>query len=193
MSAFRFTTAQWDAIGAHLDRIGRGRSAGDRQSLELQCEIFVRLRPKLGRGLPTPSRARDAWIAVNVAAKRLRTAIAELKDAGGADLTLIETSPGASIEWLAGLDGLIRGADQAAGLEMVNPPKVAKNTDPLRDDLIVRLAWLWKGYGGGLSNAEDGALVTFLVTVTGPAFEAIGEPPPSTSTIRGVLRKASLD
>lgn len=192
MTEFTFTDAQWDAVGAHLDKIGRGRSPGDRKSLELQCHLFVRLRPRLGKGLATPKKAAEAWERIGASARRLKAAIADLKEAGGADLTLIETSPGAQHEWLAGLDGLIRGADQAATLETINPPKTSKNADPLRDEMIIRLTRIWRGCGGGRSSAEDGALVAFLAAVLEPAFAAVNEATPSASSIRHVVRRASL-
>ena len=56
LSEFRFTESQWDAISAQLERTGRLKNDGDRQILEMICNHFAQLRPRLKRNAPTPKR-----------------------------------------------------------------------------------------------------------------------------------------
>jgi hypothetical protein len=61
MGDFRFADDQWDKISVEFGRIGRLKYEGDRKMLEMICDHFAQLRPGLGRGAPTPARARNAW------------------------------------------------------------------------------------------------------------------------------------
>ena len=55
MTGFHFTESQWDDISAELERsTGRLKNDGDREILEVTCNSFVKLRPKLGKNQPSP-------------------------------------------------------------------------------------------------------------------------------------------
>jgi hypothetical protein len=165
--AFRFTDDEWTKIAGMLERVGRLRYDGDRRDLEFFCECFAQTRPRLGRNMPTPARARDAWFDVAAAAKRLQAAIAGLKPAGAADFT--------AASWAAELPLVAQASKRAADLEMHGVRREANNSDPFRDAFLRQLMRAWSGYGGRLSHARNGPCVRFLMAVSSTALEAAGE------------------
>jgi hypothetical protein len=191
MGAFGFTERQWDEISAELARTGRLKD-GDRQMLEMICEDFVQLRPRLGRNAPKPAKARDAWRKVAVAAHKLDVAIAGLRAAGAADLTFLDGHQGEAARWAAQLPLLKHAAQRAAELEMLGVGTVSNNADPMRDMFVKRLAMFWKGYGGRISHAEDGPLVRFLIAVTAPALMSVNEEPMTLEAIQATVRRIRM-
>jgi hypothetical protein len=189
MDAFRFTECQWDEISAELGRIGRLKDEGDREMLEMICGQFAQMRPRLGRGAPTPTKARDAWLKVAAAARKLDLAIANLPAAGAADFTFLDNHQGGWKSWLAQLQLLKQGANWAAKIEMAGTYSVSNRTDPTRDAFVKQLATIWEGYGGRISHANDGPLFRFLRAVTTPALKSAGERPIKTEALKWSIRR----
>src|SRR5262245_3684486 len=188
MDDFRFTESQWDKISAELGRTGRSKHEGDRQDLEMICDNFAQLRPRLGRGAPTPARARDAWRKVAAAASKLGAAIDGLRAAGAADFSFIDGHQGGAANWAAQLPLLKQAAEQAADLEMAGARTVSNMADPMRDGFVKQLTMMWKGYGGRISHG-DGPLVRFLSAVTAPALIWAGEKPMTTDAMKECVRR----
>ena len=122
MDAFRFTDGQWDEISVELGRIGRLKDDSDRQILEMICNHFAQLRPRLGRNTPTPAKARDAWHEIAAAARKLEAAIAACPAAGAADFTFLDWLELGHRDgwksWSEQLSLLKQAADWAAEIEM---------------------------------------------------------------------------
>jgi hypothetical protein len=192
MGTFHFTDNQWDEISAELARTGRLKYEGDRQMLEMICGGFAQLRPRLGRGAPTPARARKAWLKVAAAAHRLEVAIAGLRPAGAADFTVLDGHQGGAERWLAELQLLKPAAEYWAELEMHRVRTVANNADPMLDGFVKQLARIWKGHGGGIFHTEDGPLIRFLSAVTAPALEFAGEKPMTLDAVRWSVRRIDM-
>jgi hypothetical protein len=193
MDDFRFTESQWDKISAELGRTGRSKYEGDRQDLEMICNSFTQLRPRLGRGAPTPAGARDAWREVAAAAKKLKRTIDGLRAAGAADFPFLDASPVEAeakwSAWLVQLQQLKEAATWAAKLEMMpHVRKVSNRSDLLRDGLTERLVIMWKGYGGRISHG-NGPLVRFLSAVTAPALIWAGEKAMTTDAVKECVRR----
>lgn len=157
-------------------------------TLNLHCGAFVQLRPRIGKDLPTPDRAKEAWLEISRAAKRLKVAIDGLREAGAADFILIGSN---ADKWAASLPSVIEAAKWAAEMERYINPPVANNADPHRDGLIKILVRVWQSWRSDkrISTAENGPLMRYLVAAMTPTFTAVNEPPPSTDTLRGILRK----
>jgi hypothetical protein len=187
--AFHFTDDEWDAIAGFLERVGRLRYDGDRETLETVCDGFAQTRPTLGRNSPAPARARDAWLRVATATQRLEAAIAGLRKAGAADFTVLDNHQGGVASWAAQLPLVMRGAKEAAELEMQGVRRGASNSDPLRDGFLKQLMVVWRGFGGRVSYAENGPCVRFLATVSGSALRAIGEKPLTVDKLRAAVRR----
>ena len=195
MDAFHFTESQWDDISAELARVGRLNDPHDRQMLEVICNHFAQLRPRLKRNTPTPKKARRAWGKVAMAAHELDAAIAGLPAAGAASFTLLDWLDGQQGEWKswsAQLPKLKEAAYWAAELEMAGVRKVSNAADPMCDGFVKQLAMIWKSYGGRISHAEDGPLIRFLSAVTAPALIWADEKPMSTDTLRGSVRRIRM-
>jgi hypothetical protein len=192
MDAFRFTESQWDEISAELGRTGRLKCEEDRQILEMICGHFAQLRPRLGRGAPTPVRARAAWGKVAVAAHKLDVAITGLRAAGAADFTFLDNHQGGMAGWAAQLPFIVEAAKGAAQLEMAGAHTISNKTDPMRDGLVKQLAMIWKSYGGRISHAEDGPLIRFLSAATAPALIWADEEPMTTDALRGSVRRIRM-
>lgn len=196
MSGFHFNDAEWDAIGDELERhTGRLKYDGDRRSIEMICDRFVRLRPRLGKGLPTPTAARDAWIEVANAAVRLDSAIAGLRTAGAADFTIIDNHKGTAADWAAALPEIMQAAQYWAELETLGARTVSNKSDPVRNGLVVQIVRMWQGFGGNVGTGynnyrrtSDNPLVRFIAAVTTPVMVAAGEKPLTLGTIRGIVR-----
>jgi hypothetical protein len=186
---FHFTDDEWDEIAGLLERAGRLRYDGDRKMLESVCDGFARTRPTLGRGLPAPALARDAWLRVATAAHRLGAAIAGLRKAGAADFTFLDNHQGGMASWAARLPLVARDAKGAAELEMHGVRRVASNKDPLRDGFLKQLVVVWSGFGGRVSHAANGPCVRFLATVSGAALRAAGEKPMTVDELRAAVRR----
>jgi hypothetical protein len=188
MGPFRFSESDWNAISVEWARTGRPKDEGDREVLEIICEGFVRLRPKLRRNLPTPKRARAAWHKVATAAGKLEAAIEGLRPAGAADFTLLDWfDDGHRHEWKIWLEqlSLLKRAPYAAGeIELARARTASNAADPMRDGLVKRLVTTWQGYGGRISHGEDGPLVRFLSAV----MVSVGEPM-TTDAVRGCVRR----
>lgn len=193
MGDFRFTNEEWDKISAELARTGHLKWDGDRQILEMVCDSFTRMRPRLGRDAPTPNPARAAWRKVALAARKLEVAIAGLRAAGAADFTVLDAGHQIGAAkwkvWSAQLPLLPPAADWAAELEMAGAHTVSNAADPMCDGFVKRLMTIWKGYGGRLAHTEDGPLVRFLTAVTEPALILAGEKPMTADAVREIIKK----
>jgi DUF971 family protein len=192
MGVFRFTESQWDEISTALGRTGRLQCEEDRQILEMICEHFAQLRPRLGYNVPTPIRARNAWRKVAAAAQKLDLAIADLRAAGAADFTFLDNHQGGWASWSAQLHLLKQEANWAAELEMAGVHKISNKADPMRDAFVNQLATIWKDYGGRISNAEDGPLIRFLSAVTAPALIWTGEKPMKAEALKWSVRRIGM-
>jgi hypothetical protein len=188
MGDFRFADDQWDKISVEFGRIGRLKYEGDRKMLEMICDHFAQLRPGLGRGAPTPARARNAWRKVAAAAHKLEVAIADLRAAGAADFAFLDGHRGGAASWSAQLPWLKQAADWAAECEMARVRTVSNKADPMRDAFVRQLMMIWKGYGGRISHG-DGPLVRFLSAVTAPALIWAEEKPMTIDAVKGSVRR----
>ena len=172
MDAFRFTDSQWDEISAELGQTGRPKGDSDRQILEMICDHFAQLRPRLGRNTPTPAKARDAWREIAAEARKLEAAIASLPAAGAADFAFLDWLEdghrGGWKNWSEQLSLLKQAADGRAEIEIAGARKVSNAADPMRDGLVKQLARIWNSYGGRISHAEDGPLLRFLSAAQHP-------------------------
>jgi hypothetical protein len=153
------------------------------------CDNFAQTRCTLGRNLPAPARARDAWLKVATATQRLEAAITELRKAGAADFTVLDNHQGGVASWAAQLPQVVQGAKEMAELEMQGVRRGASNSDPLRDGFLKGLMVAWSGFGGRLSYAEKGPCVRFLTTVSAPALRAVGEKPMTVGKLRAAVRR----
>jgi hypothetical protein len=193
MGDFRFTDDQWDEISVEFGRIGRLKNDGDRQLLEMICNSFAQLRPRLGRNTPTPAKARDSWHEIAAEARKLETAIAGLRAAGAADFTLLDWLDdghrGGWKNWSEQLSLLKHAADWAAEIEIARARNVSNRADPMRDGFVKQLAMIWKGYGGRISHAEGGPCFRFLSAATAPVLICAGEDPMTADTLRGIVRR----
>jgi hypothetical protein len=194
MDAFRFTDGQWDEISAEiLRRTGRPKCEEDRQMLEMICNHFAQLRPRLGRNIPTPAKARDAWHEIAAEARKLEAAIASLPAAGAADFTLLDWLYDGHRDgwknWSEQLSLLKQAADWAAEFEIRTARKVSNAADPMLDGFVKQLAMIWKNYGGQISHAEDGPLLRFLRAVTAPVLIWASEEPMTPDALRASVRR----
>jgi hypothetical protein len=198
-SEFRFSESEWDAIAELLSSMGRPKIDTDRQMLEMICNPFAQLRPRLGRNQPTPTRARAAWRKVTVAADRLDREIAGLRAAGATDFTVLDDAcPTVDPEkvkikwsaWWTQLGQLKLAAAWAEAFELtIAPPRVSNRSDPLRDGFVAQLMRIWKGYGGPISYSDSGPLVRFLSLVTGPVLIWASEEPMTVDAIKESVRR----
>lgn len=188
MSRFQLSDADFEEICRDLKDEDGFNPEALRWTLNLHCGAFVQLRPRIGKDLPTPDRAKEAWLEISRAAKRLKAAIDGLREAGAADFSFIGTK---ADEWAASLPALIEAAKWAAKMERYLNPPLANNADPHRDGLIQMLVRVWQSWRSDkkISTAEDGPLMRYLVAITTPTFIAVKEPSPSPETLRGILRK----
>lgn len=188
MSAFQLSDADFDEVCRDLKNEDGFNPEALRWTLNLHCGAFAQLRPRIGKDLPTPDRAREAWLEIARAAKRLKVAIEGLREAGAADFSFIGSN---ADKWAASLPSLIEAARWAAEIERYLNPPVANNADPHRDGLIQILVRVWQSWRADkrVSTAENGPLMRYLVAITTPTFKAVSEPPPSIETLRGILRK----
>jgi hypothetical protein len=189
---FHFSESQWDQVSAELGRTGRLKNEGDRQTLEMVCDLFAQSRPRLGRGAPTPERARGAWRKVAVAAHRLDGAITGLRAAGAADFTILDNHQGGVAGWAAQLPFIVEAAKGAAQLEMAGVHTISNKADPMRDAFVKRLAAIWKSCGGQISHAADGPLIRFLSAATAPALIWANEKPMTSDALRGSVRRIRM-
>ena len=196
MDVFHFTESEWDEISAELGRTGRMKCEEDRQILEMICNHFAQLRPKLGRNLPAPGKARDAWHKVATAASKLEAEIDGLRAAGAADFALLDWLDdghrGGWKHWSEQLSLLKQAAAWAAEIELAGARKVSNAADPMCDGLVKQLAMIWKSYGGRISHAEDGPLLRFLRAVTAPTLIWASEKPMTRDALRGSVRRIHM-
>ena len=194
---FAFTDAQWQPIAVELS--GIGRLGGDRRSLEFVCGIFIQSRPRVGKGLPTPKKAREAWLKVADAADALDNAIKGLREASAADFTMLDDHSDRIFEWMSALPSLARGAREAAEYEIHEIKPTANNADPVRDFFLSQIITIWHEYGGAVrastdpsSHREGGPLVRFVSAVMAPVFAKLNEAPPTPGMIRSAVREHRL-
>ena len=187
IDGFRFSEEEWSEVIREWPEVYNETAA--RWDIETSCWMFARRRGLLkGRkGLPTPDRARKAWLDVAEAARKLKLAIGNLADAGAADLGFIDAT-----EWASELPSFEKRAKWAADMERTWRKKPANNADPDRDWLVESLVRIWRTYTGHAVSENDGPLMRYLLAVTEPAFEAAKMKEPTVDMLRGVLRKAAV-
>lgn len=192
---FRFSEQEWQTLAAQLEDIGRLNSGGERWLIELTAGIFVHTRRAHGKGRHSPKKARAAWLWVADAADELQAAIRALRPAGAADFSMLDNHSQRIAEWAAFLPSVAEGARVAAEYEMFGVEPTPNNADPVRDNFLRQIIGVWRGYGGQARASVDavtgkpkGPLVRFVSAAAGPAFAAVGEPPPTPGVIRQAIR-----
>lgn len=178
---FRLPEEAWQELCRLLDRIGRHPSEGDRHSLELICDAFVRGRIAAGRKLvPRPKALSEQWARARDAAKALEDAIAEIEATpDAADLSLLEWNgasamvmvadpvlPAVAIQGVSDagtfavaafrdqLRQFVARAHRNFDLEAAAPAGKSKEDLEL-NWLVVALVSKWTAWGGQLKSSVD--------------------------------------
>ena len=186
---FRFSDEQWETISQDLRKSASFNDNVCRLEVSIVCGGFVHLRPHIGKDLPSPERAKKAWLTIASAARKLQLAISELREAGATDFNILGNIAKAD-EWAAQLPLVIRSAKESARLELMRR-SMANNADPHRDNLVHSLVSVWLNHTGErkVPTTEEGPLMRFLAAITTPTLIAANVKPLTTPTLRGILRK----
>jgi hypothetical protein len=186
---FHFSDEQWETISRDLRKSASFNANVCRFEVSILCGGFVHLRPHIGKDLPSPERANEAWLKISGAAKKLKLAISELREAGAADFSILGSYTIAD-EWAAQLPLVICSAKESARLELERRSKSNK-ADPYRDSLVKSLVRVWQNHTGQqkIPYTDGGPLMRFLVAITTPTLKAAADEPLTTDTLRGMLRK----
>ncbi len=190
MDSFCLTEDEWMAASAELVSIGRGRSDGDRESIETICSTFILSRSD-GKRLPRPKHHSEAWKKVEAAARQLRDRITEIAN----DPEAVDVWSFLSHDVPTVIDHVISMSEYLARIEAMGP-KHGNAADPAVNWLQRAIIGFWESCGGnvGASNPSDGSgepygpLIRFLSSTYSPALEGAGLRRPSPTALREIIR-----